>query len=247
VTRTVVITGVSSGIGRATAERFRADGWYVTGVGRVEPPADASLDRFERADLAVAEDVVGLWDRLSDLGELDALVNNAALQVNKSIAATSDEEWQAVIDTNLRSAFQSVREAHRLLAAARGAVVNVSSIHAVATSVNVAAYSISKAALVGLTRVAALELAPLGVRCNAVLPGAVDTPMLRDGLDRRPHPDGPEGNLREIEARTPLGFVAHPEQIAPSIVHLADSELSPYTTGQTLVIDGGVAAHLSSE
>jgi NAD(P)-dependent dehydrogenase (short-subunit alcohol dehydrogenase family) len=151
------------------------------------------------------------------------------------------------MNTNLRSAFQCIREAHGRLAAARGAVVNISSVHALATSVNVAAYAISKGALAALTRSAAIELAESGVRCNAVLPGAVDTAMLRAGLDRRPHPDGPDGNLHDLARRTPLGFVATAEQIAPSVVHLADGRLSPYTTGQLLVVDGGATVKLGTE
>ena len=80
-----------------------------------------------------------------------------------------------------------------------------------------------------------------------MLPGAVDTEMLRDGLDRRYHPEGTAWNLAALAAGTPLGFVATPEQIAPSVFHLADSEQSPYTTGQMLVVDGGVTAKLGSE
>jgi NAD(P)-dependent dehydrogenase (short-subunit alcohol dehydrogenase family) len=120
-------------------------------------------------------------------------------------------------------------------------------VHAVATSANVAAYAVSKGALVSLTRSAAIDLAPLGVRCNAVLPGAVKTPMLLDGLSRRPHPRGPQGNLDDLGSRTPLGFVADPEAIAPTILFLADSLRSPYTTGQSLVVDGGASIRLSTE
>ena len=119
--------------------------------------------------------------------------------------------------------------------------------HALTTSANVAAYAISKAALAGLTRTAALELALHGIRCNAVLPGAVMSDMFHAGLSRRPHPDGPGGNLQEIVRRTPLGFVATPKQIAPSIVFLADGEHSPYTTGQVLVVDGGTLIRLGTE
>jgi NAD(P)-dependent dehydrogenase (short-subunit alcohol dehydrogenase family) len=111
----------------------------------------------------------------------------------------------------------------------------------------VAAYAVSKAALAGLTRTAALELALHGIRCNAVLPGAVMSDMLRAGLSRREHPEGPQGNLDALIARTPLGFVATPEQIAPSIVFLADGERSPYTTGQLLVVDGGAMIRLGTE
>ena len=134
-----------------------------------------------------------------------------------------------------------------MLSHSRGAVVNISSVHAIATSINVAVYAISKGALSALTRSAAVELAASGVRCNAVLPGAVDTAMLRDGLDRRYHPEGTAGNLAALAAGTPLGFVATPDQIAPSVVPLADSRQSPYTTGQMLVVDGGVTAKLGSE
>ena len=92
-----------------------------------------------------------------------------------------------------------------------------------------------------------MELAADGIRCNAVLPGAIDTRMLRDGLTRRPHPEGAEGNLRVLAQRTPLGFVASAAQIAPSILHLADNEQSAYTTGQMLVVDGGAMIRLSTE
>jgi len=247
VTRSVVVTGVCGGIGRAIAARFTDAGWTVIGVNRREPDADVRIDRFELADVGKDGEVAALFERLSDMNSLDALINNAAVQINKPIIETSDAEWSQVMDTNLRSAFQCIREAHPLLAAARGAVVNISSVHAIATSMNVAVYAISKGALAALTRSAAIELAAAGIRCNAVLPGAVDTPMLREGLDRRPHPDGPDGNLNELAARTPLGFVATADQIAPSVVHLADGELSPYTTGQMLVVDGGATIKLGTE
>jgi NAD(P)-dependent dehydrogenase (short-subunit alcohol dehydrogenase family) len=100
---------------------------------------------------------------------------------------------------------------------------------------------------VALTRSAALELADDGIRCNAVLPGAIDTKMLREGLDRRPNPDGAEGNLKILAQRTPLGFVATADDIAPSILHLADNDQSKYTTGQMLVLDGGATIRLSTE
>lgn len=247
MSRRVLVTGVCGGIGRAIAACFDDAGWEVIGVDRRDPDPDVRITRFERADVGTDGEVAALFGRLSDLDSLDALVNNAAVQVNKPIVQTSDDDWRHVIDTNVRSAFQCIREAHPLLAASRGAVVNVSSVHAVATSVNVAVYAISKGALVALTRSAAIELAEVGIRCNAVLPGAVDTPMLRAGLDRRFHPDGAEGNLRELASRTPLGFVATPEQIAPSVLHLADNDRSPYTTGQMLVVDGGATIRLGTE
>jgi len=140
-----------------------------------------------------------------------------------------------------------MRELLGALSIADGAIVNVSSVHAVATSQNIGAYAASKGALVALTRAAAVELAEQGVRCNALLPGAVDTPMLRDGLSRRPHPDGPDGNLQILIDSTPLKMVASPTDIAKSVLFLADTERSPFITGQALIADGGATAKLSTE
>ena len=169
------------------------------------------------------------------------------MQVNKPLAETSDEEWALVMNTNVRGAFECMRALTPSLAATNGAVVNIASVHAVATSQNISAYAASKGALVALTRAAAVELAHHGIRCNAVLPGAVDTPMLQDGLSRRPHPDGPAGNLEELRQRTPLQMVASPDDIAKSVLFLADNDRSPYVTGQSLIADGGATARLSTE
>lgn len=245
--RVAIVTGACGGIGSAVASAFHRKGWTVIGVDRAERPVTLEVDRFIRADLALDGGVEHIRRELSDVDRVDALVNNAAIQINQPLVSTSDADWDLVMNTNLRAAFQMIREFHGPLAAAHGAVVNVSSVHAVATSQNVAVYAVSKGALVAMTRSAALELAADGIRCNAVLPGAVLTEMLQEGLGRRPHPDGPDGNLRALVDRTPLGFVATPGQIAPTIMHLADTELSPYTTGQMMVVDGGATIRLGTE
>lgn len=245
--RVVVVTGAAGAIGRAAADAFRHDGWRVVGTDRVDP-GSGPWTQFVVADVADPATPLRLAETLDGpLGPLDALVNNAALQVDRPLVETTDEQWRAVMGVNLDAAFRLIRALHPHLAAARGSIVNVSSVHALATSPNVAAYAVSKAALAGLTRTAALELARAGIRCNAVLPGAVMTPMLRAGLSRRAHPDGEQGNLDALVARTPLGFVADPEQIVPSIVFLADARRSPYTTGQLLVVDGGATIRLGTE
>lgn len=243
----VIITGACGGIGRAAATAFRHAGWHVIGVDQSERVDDVDVDEFVQADLAAERGVEAIRSELAHVDQLDALVNNAALQVNQPLVQTTDDQWAAVMNTNVRAAFQMIREFHPALSAVRGAVVNVSSVHAVATSMNVAVYAISKGALVALTRSAALELAAEGIRCNAVLPGAVMTPMLEAGLSRRPHPSGPTGNLDALVEKTPLGFVASPAQIAPTIIHLADTSLSPYTTGQMMVVDGGATIRLGTE
>lgn len=246
--RLAIVTGVSGGIGSETARAFLMDGWDVVGLDRQGAPADLE-DRITHAqcDLGVAGEIErALADVVADR-PVHALVNNAAVQVNKALSETTDDEWQQVMDTNVRSAFICMRETHMNLVEAKGAIVNVASVHAVATSANVGAYAASKGALVALTRAAAVELAEKGVRCNAVLPGAVDTTMLRDGLGRRPHPDGPEGNLQALIDRTPLQAVGAPADIASTILFLATSTRSAFMTGQALVVDGGATARLSTE
>jgi NAD(P)-dependent dehydrogenase (short-subunit alcohol dehydrogenase family) len=245
--RIVLVTGAAGAIGAATAAAFRASGWHVVGLDRRAAAKPGDYSDFIVDDIADPECPTRLLGH-ADIGQrLDALVNNAAIQIDQPLVETTDEMWRQVMGTNVDAAFRLIRTFHGHLAASRGAIVNVSSIHALATSANVAAYAVSKAALAGLTRTAALELALHGIRCNAVLPGAVMSDMLRAGLTRRPHPEGAEGNLGEIVRRTPLGFVATPEQIAPSIVFLADGECSPYTTGQLLVVDGGTLIRLGTE
>jgi len=244
--RRVLITGVLGGIGRATAAAFRADGWHVIGTDRAPPDGDVEIDQLISIDLSERGAVAELVGQL-DGERLDGLVNNAAYQANLSVGDTPDDVWDEVMTVNLRAPFQLIRDLAPRLAKARGGIVNVSSIHALTTSANVAAYAVSKGALVALTRSAAIDLAPTGVRCNAVLPGAVQTPMLFAGLGRRPHERGLSGNLDELTARTPLGFVARPNAVAPTILHLVDPVRSPYTTGQTIVLDGGASIHLSTE
>ncbi len=244
--RRVLITGVLGGIGQATASAFHADGWWVIGTDRAEPPSDVKVDQFISVDLKEPGAVAELIGQLPG-DRLDGLVNNAAFQPNLSVGETSDEVWDEVMTTNLRAPFQLIRDLAPRLARVKGGIVNVSSVHAIVTSANVAAYAVSKGALVALTRSTAIDMASSGVRCNAVLPGAVQTPMLMDGLSRRPHERGPQGNLEDLEARTPLGFVARPEAVAPTILHLVDRNRSPYTTGQTIILDGGASIRLSTE
>lgn len=246
-TRVALVTGASGALGSATAAAFHAEGWRVIGVDRREPLSPTGCVDFVVVDLSEPNAAESARAQVAMLGQLDALVNNASVQLNRSLVDTTDGDWRDIMATNLDAAFRLTRAMAPMLSKARGSIVNVSSVHAVASSRNVAAYAISKAAIVGLTRSTALELGPAGVRCNAVLPGAIRSPMLDGGLARRSHPGGAAGNLADLTARTPLGFVAEPHQVAPSIVFLADGERSSYTTGQLLIVDGGATARLGTE
>lgn len=249
--RTVLVTGAAGGIGRATVHLFAASGWHVIGVDRAEFgdgfPADGT---FVRSDISVGSNLEAIFNQVSThTGYLNALVNNAAVQIAKPIIHTTVEEWDAVMASNLRSVFLSAKLAYPLFKAANGgAIVNVSSVHAVATSANIAAYAASKGGLLALTRAMAIEFAPDNIRVNAILPGAVDTPMLRAGL-HRDHVQGSDIQTRldNLARKTVNGRVGTPEEIAHAIYFLADEVQSSFMTGQAMIVDGGATARLSTE
>ena len=245
MTRTVLITGACGGVGRATVALFRAAGWTTAGTDRRQPDEASELDAFLELDISDRNAGDPLARFIADLDGVDALVNNAASQVEKPLAETSVAEWDEVVATNLRGPFLATRAALAALRASRGAIVNVSSVHAIATSAGLAAYVASKGGLAAFTRAAALELAP-DVRVNAVLPGAIDTPMLRSGLARWSTDIDPENRLQGLADRTPLRRIGEPAEVAEVILFLADRR-SSFITGQTVVVDGGVTAQLSSE
>jgi len=247
----MLITGAAGGIGRATVQLFAQNGWTVIGVDRApfgEPfPSDGFFIQADIADPAALESIIA--QTRSFTHTLDALVNNAALQVAKPIVETSVAEWDLTIASNLRSAFLGAKLAHPLLkAGGGGAIVNMSSVHAVQTSANIAAYAASKGGLLALTRAMAIEFAPDQIRVNAVLPGAVDTPMLRAGLGRGHVGDGSiTERLDNLARKTVNGRVGLPEEIAHAVYFLADGTQSSFMTGQALIVDGGATARLSTE
>jgi len=249
MSKVVLITGVSGGIGMATASVFSQAGWQVVGVDRHYSESLPENIYFIQADISSPEDQANIFNQLLEQkGQLNALVNNAAIQIAKPLIETTPEEWDMVMSNNLRSVFLGVRHAYPLLKAQQGAIVNVSSVHAVATSRNIAAYAASKGALLALTRAMALEFGVEGIRVNAILPGAVDTKMLRDGLERG-HVVGDtlEELVRGLGHKHVMGRVGHPEEIGQAILFLADNEQSSFMTGQALIVDGGATARLSTE
>ncbi|MEM1072300.1 MAG: SDR family oxidoreductase [Planctomycetota bacterium] len=246
--RVAVITGAAGGIGRATCQAFIEARWRVIGVDRREAEIPG-LDDCIAADIADPDAPADIFRRVRNrTTRLDALVNNAAVQICKPVIETSTEDWDRVMASNIRSVFLSVREAYPMLAAAKGAIINVSSVHAMATSRNIAAYAASKGALLAFTRSLALEFGEAGIRVNAVLPGAVNTPMLHDGLSRgHIEADSIDGLVRGLGHKHVLGRVGQPHEIGKAILFLADPAQSSFVTGQSLVVDGGALARLSTE
>ena len=249
--KTVIITGAGGGIGRATVTLFAEKGWQVIGVDRA-PFGDGFPQNgvFIQADISDASQLDKIFEetcRATD--SLQVLVNNAAVQVAKPLVETSVEEWDASMASNLRPAFLFMKYSYPLFkAGGGGAVVNVSSVHAIQTSVNISAYAASKGGLLALTRAMAIEFAPDNIRVNAILPGAVDTHMLRAGLGRGHAGSGDiQARLDNLARKTVNGRIGQPSEIAHAIYFLADNEQSSFMTGQAIVVDGGATARLSTE
>ena len=247
----LLITGAAGGIGRATVALFAEKGWKVIGVDRQQKYEEFPADGiYIQADISRPEEIEAIYDRVSAVTDtLDAVVNNAAVQVAKPLVETTVEEWDLVMASNLRSVFISAKLAYPFLKAeGGGAMVITSSVHAVATSANIAAYAASKGGLLALTRAMAIEFAPDDIRVNTVLPGAVDTPMLRAGLGRGHvgHGDMQE-RLDNLARKTVNGRIGTPEEIAHAIFFLADNTQSSFMTGQALIVDGGATCRLSTE
>lgn len=249
--RIAVVTGAAAGIGEATV-RLLAERGYAVAVVDVDPLGERVASEIEssggraifvEADVAEEVDVRRMVDRtITELGSLDLLVNNAAITLPKGFRETEPEEWDRVQAVNLRSAYLGLRLASpHLIEAAPSSVVNVASFHAAATIENFAAYAAAKSGLVGLTRSAALDLAPSGVRVNAVCPGIVATAMWDRWLDEV---EDRESTIAAVETLQPLGRIGQPREVASAIAFLGSDEAA-YVTGTTLFVDGGVSARLS--
>jgi glucose 1-dehydrogenase len=247
--KNVLITGAAGGIGRATVELFAKKNWQVIATDRREAGGFPEGVVFHHMDVSDPESIKILFEELtSSTDRLDAIINNAAIQICKPLIEMQVEEWDMTMASNLRSIFLTSQVGYPFLKNAQGAIVNVSSVHAVATSKEIAAYAASKGGIMALTRAMALEFAQDGIRVNAVLPGAVDTHMLRSGLDRD-HVSGAsiDERMRGLAERTVMGRIGDPEEIAKSIFFLADKDQSSFMTGQMLIVDGGATARLSTE
>ena len=246
--RTALITGAANGIGAATARRFASDGYNVALVDLLQSGQAVADEIGREKALFVAADVADVADveravaaTLARFGGLDVLVNNAGVSLPKSLADTTPADWDRLHAVNLRALYVALKAAQAALAASgHGAVINIASFHAHATIANFAAYAASKAGVLGFTRSAAIELAPYGIRVNAVAPGVIHTAMTQQWLDSVPDP---KAALASMNEKQPLGRIGRPDEVAAAIAFLAGDEAS-FIVGTTLYVDGGVTARL---
>ncbi len=243
--KTVIVTGSTSGIGRAAAEAFGRKGASVVLVGRKEDVLTEVAGAVRgaggqtvscRADVTTADAPERIVKTALDaFGGIDVLVNAAGVIASGTLEATTDEVWDSMMAVNMRAPFRLMRAAAPHLTARKGAVVNVSSVNGLRSFPGVLAYCVSKAGVDHLTRCAAIEMAPLGVRVNAVNPGVTVT-----NLHRRSGMAEPQyaAFLERSKETHPLGRPGQPDEIAALILFLA-SDLAGWMTGETIPIDGG--------
>jgi NAD(P)-dependent dehydrogenase (short-subunit alcohol dehydrogenase family) len=238
----VVITGAASGIGRDTARLFAQEGARLA-IGDLNEEGGRAVAEevggtFVRTDVSRAADMEGLTSRAAEaLGGIDVLVNNAGLQHSGAVTEFPEEKWDALFAVNAKSCFLGARYGvPHLRRAGGGVIVNTASLAGLKGGPGMTAYSASKGAVIAFTKALAAEVAPDGIRANAICPGWVDTPFNQPAIDFM---GGTGEQDRVIKTIVPLQRQGQTDEIARAMLFLA-SDLSSYMTGQALVVDGGV-------
>ncbi len=241
--KTAIITGAGSGIGRAIAIRFADEGARVV-LADIRADTGTSVEKeirkagrravFVQTDVSRSGDVEAMVaTTIQEFGTVDILVNNAGILVKKSILDMTEEEWDRVLDTNLKGAFLCIKHAIRhMVEQKKGKIVNIASMGAKIGLHDDCGYCASKGGILSLTTSLGIDLAPLGINVNAIGPGIIDTPMVRDVATQ-----GKDFIRNGIE-KTPRGTIGKPDDIASAALYLASDE-SDFVVGQTLYVDGG--------
>jgi NAD(P)-dependent dehydrogenase (short-subunit alcohol dehydrogenase family) len=252
--KSAVVTGGAAGIGRACALAYAKAGARVV-VGDIDPVEGARTVAMIEAAKGAAHFVLADVGRSADctnlvgvaarrFGGVDILHANAGMELCKSVWDTTDADWERVLSVNLSGAFYCCREAMRDMRrrAVGGVILMTASPHAFATARDIAAYAATKGGMVALMRALALEGAPLGIRVNALLPGAIETPMLHREVAFSPDP---QAQLRRFAEAHPLNRMGQPEDVA-KVALFAASEEAAFMTGSCIAVEGGLMAALNA-
>ena len=241
--RCAVVTGVGSGLGQAIARELAAEGARVVGCDVNDPAGAATMDgigTYLHADVSREAEVEALVSAAVERhGRLHVMVNNAAVQIEQELAETTEEQLDRILGVNLKGVFFGCKHAVRAMRpAGGGAIVNIASILGLVGDGILAAYCAAKGGVLGITRATAVQYGRDGIRCNAVCPGDIDTPLVQAYFDTA---DDPAALRAEISAEYPLARIAQPREIARAVVFLAGEDAS-FMSGQPLVVDGGLLA-----
>jgi NAD(P)-dependent dehydrogenase (short-subunit alcohol dehydrogenase family) len=241
--RCAVVTGVGSGLGQAIAREFAAEGALVVGCDVNDAAGEATMDgigTYLHADVSREAEVEALVAAAVERhGRLHVMVNNAAVQIEQELAETTEEQLDRILGVNLKGVFFGCKHAVRAMRpAGGGAIVNIASILGLVGDGILAAYCAAKGGVLGITRATAVQYGRDGIRCNAVCPGDIDTPLVQAYFDTA---EDPAALRAEVSAEYPLERIAAPREIARAVVFLAGEDAS-FMSGQPLVVDGGLLA-----
>lgn len=241
-----LVTGAAKGIGLAIARRMAAEGAQVVLADLPGVVADTSSFEGELKPYTVAVDITvdeqceaAVRDVVARFGRIDVLVNNAGIYAKGNVVATEPAVWHRIMAVNVTGAYYITRHVvPEMIRLGRGTIVNIASEAGLVGIRDQVAYNVSKAAMIGFTRSLAVDLAPYGIRVNAVCPGTTWTPLVEAAVSADPDPAGAR---RALEACRPLNRLGKPEEIAAAVCFLASDEAG-YATGAILSVDGGYTA-----
>lgn len=237
-TKTAIVTGGNSGLGFATAKKLCDNGIKTFIIGRAKDKTENACAEIGPNAIPVIFDLNNLAEipnmikGLAKDGNIDILVNNAGINMKKDFIDVTDEEFLAIIHTNVLSVFAVSREVVKVMKNHGGSIINISSMASQYGIPKVIAYSASKGAIETMTRAMAVDLAQYGIRVNCVAPGFIKTKMSAKALDNDPE------RKNKVLGRTPMGILGEPSDIADAVYYYASSE-SKFTTGTILPVDGG--------
>ena len=239
--KVAVVTGASRGIGKSIAEIYAKAGAHVSCISRnkdtlndvvesiISNGGSASINAFDVSKSIEFQDNIN--DIVKEYGTIDILVNNAGITIDKLIMRMNDDDWNKVLEVNLKGAFNGIKSVTRTMMKARsGRIINISSVVGLTGNPGQANYAASKAGLIGLSKASAKELASRGITVNCIAPGYINTDMTSNITDE---------NKENLHSQIPLGRIGNPDEIATAALFLASDEAG-YITGQTITVDGGM-------